>query len=79
MTKSEELNHALKELEIVKNHFNHCDHDHIDFCIYRYNVAREKIRIILEREKKKKLHKLNNYRGGKYYEYLYHHDNGTEV
>lgn len=53
MTKSEELNRALKELEIVKNHFNHCDHDYIDFCIYRYNAVREKIRIILEREKKK--------------------------
>lgn len=53
MTKSEELNYALKELEIVKNHFNHCDKEYIDLCIYRYNAAKEKIRIILEREKKK--------------------------
>ena len=52
MTKLNELNYALKELEIAKNHFNHCDHDHIDFCIYRYNAAKEKIRIILAHEKK---------------------------
>ena len=52
MTKSKELNHALKELEIVKNHFNHCDKEYIDLCIYRYNAAKEKIRIILAHEKK---------------------------
>ena len=52
MTKSKELNHALKESDIVKNHFNHGEKEYIDLCIYRYNAAKEKIRIILAHEKK---------------------------
>lgn len=50
---AEVIKNAIRDVEVARNHFNHCDKNYIDASIHQLTAAEAKLNALLIEEKQK--------------------------